>query len=91
MVSTVDGRLGARILRSAVAMLAITLFGFIAATHPAFAQTETILYSFCSAANCTDGAGPDGGSIADSAGNLYGLTGRCPSIIYCRSKAACMA
>ena len=35
---------------------------------------ETVLYSFCSAANCTDGQAPSGGLIEDSAGNLYGTT-----------------
>ena len=36
--------------------------------------TETVLYSFCSLTNCSDGASPLGGLIADSAGNLYGTT-----------------
>ncbi len=35
---------------------------------------ETVLYSFCSAANCADGANPQAGLIQDSAGNLYGTT-----------------
>jgi uncharacterized repeat protein (TIGR03803 family) len=33
-----------------------------------------VLYSFCSVANCTDGADPTAGLIADGAGNLYGTT-----------------
>jgi uncharacterized repeat protein (TIGR03803 family) len=36
--------------------------------------TETVLYSFCSQANCADGASPQAGVIFDSAGNLYGTT-----------------
>jgi uncharacterized repeat protein (TIGR03803 family) len=36
--------------------------------------TETLLYAFCSQANCTDGANPQSGVIIDSEGNLYGTT-----------------
>jgi uncharacterized repeat protein (TIGR03803 family) len=38
---------------------------------PARAQTETIIYSF---AGGTDGGSPQGGVIADTVGNLYGVT-----------------
>lgn len=34
--------------------------------------TESVLYSFCSAANCTDGHSPSAGLIFDSKGNLCG-------------------
>jgi uncharacterized repeat protein (TIGR03803 family) len=34
--------------------------------------TETMLYSFCPQAGCTDGVFPSAGVIMDSAGNLYG-------------------
>lgn len=37
--------------------------------------TETVLYDFCSAPNCTDGQNPTGGLIVDAAGNFYGTTG----------------
>jgi uncharacterized repeat protein (TIGR03803 family) len=35
---------------------------------------ETVLYSFCSLANCTDGEQPLAGLVLDSAGNVYGTT-----------------
>ena len=36
--------------------------------------TEKVLYNFCSASRCTDGANPAAGLIFDAAGNLYGTT-----------------
>jgi uncharacterized repeat protein (TIGR03803 family) len=36
--------------------------------------TKTILYSFCSLKNCTDGSGPSSDLIFDQSGNLYGET-----------------
>jgi uncharacterized repeat protein (TIGR03803 family) len=36
--------------------------------------TETILYQFCSLANCADGQSPRAGLIFDASGNLYGTT-----------------
>jgi hypothetical protein len=43
------------------------------ASHPAQAQTETVLYSFCPLpGTCPDGASPLSRLIADGAGNLYG-------------------
>ena len=35
---------------------------------------ETVLYNFCSLANCTDGYYPSAGLIRDSSGNLFGTT-----------------
>jgi uncharacterized repeat protein (TIGR03803 family) len=35
---------------------------------------ETVLYSFCSQPNCTDGLGPLASVIEDASGNLYGTT-----------------
>lgn len=34
--------------------------------------TQTVVYAFCSRANCADGFVPRGGLIRDTAGNLYG-------------------
>jgi uncharacterized repeat protein (TIGR03803 family) len=34
----------------------------------------TVLYSFCSQANCTDGSSPYAGLIEDASGNIYGTT-----------------
>jgi uncharacterized repeat protein (TIGR03803 family) len=36
--------------------------------------SETVLYSFCSQANCTDGANPESKLIFDASGNLIGTT-----------------
>jgi hypothetical protein len=36
--------------------------------------TESVLYHFCTLANCSDGSRPLAGLIADSKGNLYGTT-----------------
>jgi uncharacterized repeat protein (TIGR03803 family) len=38
------------------------------------ASNYTVLYSFCSQANCTDGYLPYAGVIEDASGNLYGTT-----------------
>lgn len=51
------------------------LVGFVASAAPALAASkERVLYSFCSASNCVDGAHPDPTLIFDTVGNLYGTT-----------------
>lgn len=42
--------------------------------HGASAYTYKVVYSFCSAANCTDGSDPESALVMDAAGNLYGTT-----------------
>jgi len=44
------------------------------AARPAHAQTETVLYNFCSQYNCSDGEAP-GGNLTSNGGNFYGTTG----------------
>jgi uncharacterized repeat protein (TIGR03803 family) len=51
------------------------LLGSLASVVPASAaQTEAVLYSFCSNSKCTDGIEPLAGLTFDDAGNLYGMT-----------------
>jgi uncharacterized repeat protein (TIGR03803 family) len=38
--------------------------------------TETVLYAFCPAGQCADGANPSAGLIMDGAGNLYGTASK---------------
>lgn len=45
----------------------------LAFARPAPAQTQTVLYNFCSQPNCADGGGPESG-LAFHGGNLYGTT-----------------
>jgi len=56
---------------------------FKLAPNPNGSWTESVLYNFCSLANCADGRAGGGGLIFDQAGNLYGTTslgggGSCP-------------
>src|SRR6266404_3936923 len=46
----------------------------IAKTASGYASTPTVLVSFCGQTNCTDGAVPLAGLIADANGNLFGTT-----------------
>jgi uncharacterized repeat protein (TIGR03803 family) len=51
------------------------------------AGQETVLYSFCARPNCADGQEPEGGVVADAAGNLYGTTfaggfGNNPGVVF---------
>src|SRR5208283_2715022 len=64
----------ARLNLSALTLVMLSALLLLAA-RPAQAQTETVLYDFCSQPNCSDGTGPQSGLAFDSAGNLYGMAG----------------
>lgn len=74
MSSTLGPSIPQIIHRGAAAALAATLFITLGAIHPAFAQTETILYDFCTSTGCPNGGYPPAGPVMDSAGNFYGTT-----------------
>lgn len=62
-------------IRRAIAIAAATLFViFAGTTQRALAQSETILYYFCSLSNCDDGKIPQAGLVMDASGNFYGTT-----------------
>jgi len=54
----------------------IVVLGFLTIVTPLFAaDTEKVLYSFCSSgSNCADGQTPEASLIFDKGGNLYGTT-----------------
>lgn len=58
-------------VRSTLALLAVLV---LVNARPAHAQTETVLYSFCSSANCADGSQPQSRLTSDGKGNFYGTT-----------------
>jgi uncharacterized repeat protein (TIGR03803 family) len=68
-------KLAAAALRCGVTITVLAALLLIIA-RPAQAQTETVLYNFCSQPGCTDGGAPQAGLISDGAGNLYGTTGQ---------------
>ncbi|MGA9527932.1 MAG: choice-of-anchor tandem repeat GloVer-containing protein [Terriglobales bacterium] len=55
-------------------MLAVLCALLTIAVHSAQAQTETVLYNFCSQPNCSDGSGSYSSLTPDGAGNFYGTT-----------------
>jgi uncharacterized repeat protein (TIGR03803 family) len=61
-------------LFAVIAALAVLVVITICTAQSAFAQTETIVYNFCSATNCTDGQNPLAGLVMDASGNFYGTT-----------------
>lgn len=60
--------------RLGVLKLAALTTLLLIALRPAHAQTEIVLYNFCSLANCADGNDPASSLLPDGAGNFYGTT-----------------
>ena len=63
-----------RRLTPAALILAVLSALLLIASRPAQAQTEIVLYNFCTALNCADGTFPESSLTADGKGNLYGTT-----------------
>jgi uncharacterized repeat protein (TIGR03803 family) len=59
-------------LRKRRIILVLLFFGLLLGAT--WAQTETVLYSFCAQKNCADGATPVAGMVLDHKGDLYGTT-----------------
>ncbi len=55
-------------------VVALTLLFMLFVVYSAQAQTETVLYNFCSRPNCSDGDYPTSRLTSDGAGNFYGTT-----------------
>jgi uncharacterized repeat protein (TIGR03803 family) len=64
----------AYLTRGKCSLAALALFGLALAAPGTHAGTLKTLYTFCQAANCTDGNIPNTGVIAGADGNLYGVT-----------------
>ena len=69
-----DTHAASKYFPSKLVLLAAVLGLLFATGETVQAQTETVLYSFCSMPDCADGATPDSGLILDSSGFLYGET-----------------
>jgi len=67
--------IGKRLLSWSALTVAVVAALFLIAASPAQAQTETVLYNFCSAGTtCPDGQDASSSLIADGTGNFYGTT-----------------
>jgi uncharacterized repeat protein (TIGR03803 family) len=60
-------------VRDVLTLVVISALLLIVA-RPALAQTDIVLYNFCSQPNCVDGEGPASSVVPDGAGNFYGTT-----------------
>lgn len=65
------------IMRTIRCLFEASLIAALAAVAPGQSRAANLmtLISFCSLANCTDGAQPDAGLIANADGGLFGITG----------------
>jgi uncharacterized repeat protein (TIGR03803 family) len=59
---------------TASVLAAIAGLGAFCLAPPAVAGTYKVLYSFCSVANCADGASPGTTPLIDQAGDIFGAT-----------------
>lgn len=61
--------------RVRILFLVSICFAVIGTTGSAHAQAkENVLYTFCQQPNCADGATPEGNTVVDQQGNIYGST-----------------
>jgi len=61
-----------RISGGTVAVLTLVFMASLTTARPAQAQTESVIYGFCSQALCADGSNPTSNLVMDSQGNMYG-------------------
>lgn len=76
--------------RAAFFLFALATGFLFAAPSIAQAQTYSVIYTFCSAANCVDGIEPSVNLIVDKQGNLYGEAQEGGSFSgYCANELGC--
>jgi uncharacterized repeat protein (TIGR03803 family) len=63
-----------RVANASALLLVVFSTLLLTTARPAQAQTETVLYNFCSQPNCSDGAYASSRLTSDGAGNFYGTT-----------------
>jgi uncharacterized repeat protein (TIGR03803 family) len=67
--------IGKRLLTWSALTVAVVAAPFLITARPALAQSETVIYNFCSAGiSCPDGEDASSALISDGAGNFYGTT-----------------
>lgn len=77
-VPGITARIGLIFLTSFSVVLMVLAVG----SRSAWAQTETVLYRFCSLQYCADGTTPAAGLVMDGQGNLYGTAAGGSSSFY---------